>query len=89
MFNFPLSTLTPERSQPKENATATAVVYCEANFGAIDGKTANGLVRFSEKYEILSIIDSEQAGLDSGAGRKTPLLACFPNLSHGHFSYQY
>jgi len=45
----------------------TAVVYCEANFGAIDGKTANGLVRHSEKYEILSVIDSEQAGLDAGA----------------------
>ncbi len=45
---------------------ATAVVYCEANFGAIDGKTANGLVRHSEKYEILSVIDSEKAGLDAG-----------------------
>jgi uncharacterized NAD-dependent epimerase/dehydratase family protein len=44
----------------------TAVVYCEANFGAIDGKTANGLVRHSEKYEILSIIDSEKVGLDAG-----------------------
>ncbi len=44
----------------------TAVVYCEANFGAIDGKTANGLVRHSEKYEILSVIDSRQAGLDAG-----------------------
>ncbi len=47
--------------------TATAVVYCEANFGAIDGKTANGLVRHSEKYEIVAVIDSEQAGLDAGA----------------------
>jgi uncharacterized NAD-dependent epimerase/dehydratase family protein len=45
---------------------ATAVVYCEANFGAIDGKTANGLVRHSEKYAILSVIDSEKAGLDAG-----------------------
>ena len=45
---------------------ATAVVYCEANFGAIDGKTANGLVRHSELYEILSVIDSEKAGLDAG-----------------------
>ena len=46
--------------------TPTAVVYCEANFGAVDGKTANGLVRHSEKYEILSVIDSEKAGLDAG-----------------------
>jgi hypothetical protein len=36
----------------------TAVVYCEGQFGALDGKTANGLVRHSEKYEILSVIDS-------------------------------
>lgn len=46
--------------------TASAIVYCEANFGAIDGKTANGLVRHSERYEILAIIDSEKAGLDAG-----------------------
>ena len=45
---------------------STAVIYCEANFGAIDGKTANGLVRFSEKYKILAIIDSTKDGLDSG-----------------------
>ncbi len=44
----------------------TAIVYCEGNFGAIDGKTANGLVRYSEKYEILSVIDSKKAGLDAG-----------------------
>ena len=44
----------------------TAVVYCEANFGETDGKTANGLVRHSESYEILSVIDSLKAGLDSG-----------------------
>lgn len=25
-----------------------AIVYCEANLGEIDGKTANGLVRHSE-----------------------------------------
>jgi len=45
---------------------ASAIVYCEANFGAIDGKTANGLVRYSQKYEILSVIDSVKAGLDTG-----------------------
>jgi len=46
--------------------TATAIVYCEAKFGSIDGKTANGLVRHSELYEILSVIDSTQAGMDAG-----------------------
>ena len=56
-------------SQPPSDRvrqTSTAVIYCEGNFGAIDGKTANGLVRHSEKYEILSVIDSTQVGLDAG-----------------------
>ncbi|MBE0528109.1 MAG: DUF1611 domain-containing protein [Thermoleophilia bacterium] len=45
----------------------TAVVYSEAFFGTPDGKTANGLVRHSEKYEILAVIDSTKAGTDAGA----------------------
>lgn len=48
------------------DSAATAIVYCEGQFGAIDGKTANGLVRHSEKYRILSVIDSRRAGADSG-----------------------
>jgi len=52
---------------PVAGGAATAIVYCEGNFGAIDGKTANGLVRHSEKYRIVSVIDSEQAGSDCGA----------------------
>jgi uncharacterized NAD-dependent epimerase/dehydratase family protein len=43
-----------------------AIVYAEANFAAIDGKTANGLVRSSERYEIISVIDSQLAGQDTG-----------------------
>lgn len=58
-------TLSPSSSIP--HRSAAAIVYCEANFGGIDGKTANGLVRHSEKYDILSIIDSEKAGLDAGS----------------------
>ena len=56
----------PNAQFSEHDRIATAVVYCEANFGAIDGKTANGLVRHSEKYKILSVIDSEKAGLDTG-----------------------
>ncbi|NAW61470.1 DUF1611 domain-containing protein [Vibrio sp. V31_P5A7T61] len=44
----------------------TAIIYCEGNFGKVDGKTANGLVRHSENYRILSVVDSQSAGLDSG-----------------------
>ena len=59
----PLSIITPATlSTP----VTTAIVYCEGNFASPDGKTANGLVRHSEKYKILSIIDSEKAGLDAG-----------------------
>ena len=60
------TTSTPLSRLDKQKRIATAIVYCEANFGAIDGKTANGLIRHSEKYKILSVIDSEKAGLDTG-----------------------
>lgn len=43
-----------------------AVVYCEGNFARIDGKTANGLVRSSQRYRIGAVIDSTQAGADAG-----------------------
>jgi uncharacterized NAD-dependent epimerase/dehydratase family protein len=58
---------------------STAVVYCEGNFGAIDGKTANGLVRHSERYDILSVIDSDQTGRDAGQvldGRRNGIPIC-------------
>jgi hypothetical protein len=61
---FEFAALSQSPDEPRR--LTTAIVYCEANFGAIDGKTANGLVRHSEKYEILSIIDSEKAGQDAG-----------------------
>ncbi|WP_341365911.1 DUF1611 domain-containing protein [Yoonia sp. BS5-3] len=44
----------------------TAVVYCEGNFAKIDGKTANGLVRHSQAYRIVSVIDSAHSGENSG-----------------------
>ncbi len=51
---------------PSLPAGSSAVVYCEGQFGEQDGKTANGLVRHSEKYDILSVIDSRYAGADAG-----------------------
>lgn len=44
----------------------TALVYCENEFGKVDGKVTNGLLRNSDKYEIVGIIDSTKAGQDSG-----------------------
>jgi len=57
----------PVQIHNKSKPSATAIIYCEANFGEIDGKTANGLIQHSEKYEILSIIDSKKAGQDTGS----------------------
>ncbi len=44
----------------------TALVYCENQFGLVDGKTASGLVRHSEIYTVVGIIDSSLAGRDAG-----------------------
>jgi uncharacterized NAD-dependent epimerase/dehydratase family protein len=43
-----------------------AIVYCEGAFGTTNGKTAHGLVRRSERYRVLSVVDSHQAGRDAG-----------------------
>lgn len=43
-----------------------ALVLCEGKFGTYTGKTANGLVRYSERYEIVGIIDSTNEGKDAG-----------------------
>jgi uncharacterized NAD-dependent epimerase/dehydratase family protein len=64
--SLPVHVVSPRRLHGIQPARPTAVVYCEANFGVTDGKTANGLVRHSERYEILSVIDSHLAGGDSG-----------------------
>jgi uncharacterized NAD-dependent epimerase/dehydratase family protein len=47
-------------------AEGNAVVYCEGAFNTTNGKTAHGLVRRSERYRILSVIDSRYAGRDAG-----------------------
>lgn len=47
-------------------AKETALVYCEKQFGLVDGKTAAALVRHSELYEILGVIDSGLAGKEAG-----------------------
>lgn len=65
-FSNEVAKFEPPLINEEEIRAATAIVYCEANFGKLDGKTANGLIRHSEKYKILSVIDSEKAGLNAG-----------------------
>ncbi len=43
-----------------------AIVYCEGAFGTPNGKTAHGLVRFTRRYQVLSVVDSCRAGEDTG-----------------------
>jgi uncharacterized NAD-dependent epimerase/dehydratase family protein len=54
-----------------------AIVFCEGMFGELDGKTANGLVRYSSIYKIVGVIDSTKAGKDAGEyldGKKNEIL---------------
>ena len=44
-----------------------AVVYCEGAFSTPNGKTAHGLVRRTDRYRVLSVVDSTNAGKDAGA----------------------
>jgi uncharacterized NAD-dependent epimerase/dehydratase family protein len=43
-----------------------ALIYCQNQFGLVDGKTAAALVRHSERYTIVGVIDSVLAGQDAG-----------------------
>jgi len=44
-----------------------ALVYCQGAFGTPNGKTAHGLVRGTNRYRVLSVIDSRYAGEDAGS----------------------
>jgi uncharacterized NAD-dependent epimerase/dehydratase family protein len=44
----------------------TALVLCDGFFATSNGKTAHGLVRGSERYRIVGVIDSPTAGRDAG-----------------------
>jgi hypothetical protein len=43
-----------------------ALILCEGYFARIDGKTANGLVRHTDRYNVVGVIDSTLAGRDAG-----------------------
>ncbi len=44
----------------------TAVIYCQEAFNTTNGKTAHGLVRRSERYDVLCVVDATYAGQDAG-----------------------
>lgn len=85
----PLPVPLPERVLGPDDRRTTAVVYCEGNFGRLDGKTANGLVRHSERYHIVAVIDSGHVGRDAGelldgTPNGIPLCADLAAAVHGH-----
>ena len=43
-----------------------AIVYCEGAYNTPNGKTAHGLIRFTNRYHVLSVVDSRYAGRDAG-----------------------
>lgn len=43
-----------------------ALVYCQGAFNTPSGKTAHGLVRFTERYKVLGVIDNTYTGKDAG-----------------------
>lgn len=43
-----------------------AIVYCRGAFGTTYGKTAHGLVRRTDRYRVLSVVDDTMAGRDAG-----------------------
>jgi uncharacterized NAD-dependent epimerase/dehydratase family protein len=63
-------------------AIKTALIYCDKQFGLVDGKTAAGLVRYSETYAIVGVIDSLLAGKDAGEalGEAKKEIPIFANL---------
>lgn len=50
----------------KKKIDGKALVYCDGAFNTPNGKTAHGLVRFTERYEVVGVIDSRYAGQDAG-----------------------
>jgi uncharacterized NAD-dependent epimerase/dehydratase family protein len=43
-----------------------AILYCEGAFNTTYGKTAHGLIRFTHRYQVISVVDSQYAGQDAG-----------------------
>lgn len=50
----------------KTTIDGKALVYCDGAFNTPSGKTAHGLIRFTERYEVVGLIDHTYAGQDAG-----------------------
>ncbi|MBC8479123.1 MAG: DUF1611 domain-containing protein [FCB group bacterium] len=50
----------------KKTIDGKALVYADGGFNTPNGKTAHGLVRFTERYDVVGVIDQNYAGQDAG-----------------------
>jgi uncharacterized NAD-dependent epimerase/dehydratase family protein len=50
----------------KPTIDGKALVYADGAFNTPEGKTAHGLVRFTERYDVVGVIDHTYAGQDAG-----------------------
>lgn len=67
-----------------------AIVLCEGCFDSDYGKTAHGLVRHTERYEVVAVLDSGVAGQDSGdfldgAPNGIPLIAALDEAAAAQY----
>lgn len=58
----------------------TALLLCDGYFATINGKTAHGLVRGSQRYRVVGVVDRPTAGRDAGevvdgVARRIPVFA--------------
>jgi uncharacterized NAD-dependent epimerase/dehydratase family protein len=61
----------------------TAIVLCDGRYATVNGKTAHGLVRGTDRYRILGVVDAPTAGRDAGEvldglRRDIPIFASLP-----------
>jgi len=66
----------------KQTIDGKALVYADGAFNTPYGKTAHGLVRFTERYEVVGVIDQKYAGQDAGMvlDNKISKIPVFANL---------
>ncbi len=50
----------------KNTIDGKALVYADGAYNTPNGKTAHGLVRFTNRYEVVGVIDHKYAGQDAG-----------------------
>jgi len=72
----------------KKVLDGNAIVYCEGAFNTPNGKTAHGLVRFTERFNVLSVLDSRYAGQDAGMvlDGKNSNIPVYATLAEAHLT---